>query len=119
MHELGIAQNIIEIVQDQTKNYSNRKIKNVFVKVGKLTNVLNDSLVFGYDALIMGTNLEGSKLSIETVPAKIRCESCGSESVIDGLIFCCDQCKSTSVKLVTGMELTVFEIEIEDLSEVT
>ena len=118
MHELGIVQNIIEIVQDQTKNFSNRKIKNVFVKVGKLTNVLNDSLVFGYDALIMGTNLEGSKLSIETVPAKIRCESCGSESVIDGLTFCCDQCKSTSVKLVNGMELTVFEIEIEELSEV-
>ena len=114
MHELGIAQNIIEIVQDQTKNFSNRKIKYVFVKVGKLTNVLNDSLLFGYDALIMGTNLEGSKLSIETVPAKIRCESCGSESMIDGLAFYCERCQSTSVKLISGMELTVSEIEIED-----
>ncbi len=114
MHELGIAQNIIEIVQDQTKNFSNRKIKNVFVKVGKLTNVLNDSLLFGYDALIIGTNLEGSKLSIETVSAKIRCESCGSESMIDGLAFYCERCQSTSVKLISGMELTVSEIEIED-----
>lgn len=114
MHELGIVQSIIEIVQDQTKDFSNRRIKNVFVKIGKLTNVLDDSLLFGYDALIIGTNLEGSKLSIETIPAKILCESCGSESVIDGLVFCCDQCKSTSVKLVNGMELTVSEIEIED-----
>lgn len=114
MHELGIAQNIIEIVQDQTRNFPDKKVKNVFVKIGKLTNVLNDSLLFGYDALIQSTPLTGSKLTIETVPAKIRCESCGRESVIDGLTFCCDQCKSTSVKLVNGMELTVSEIEIED-----
>ncbi len=114
MHELGIAQNIIEIVQDQTKDFSNRKIKNVFVRIGKLTNVLNDSLLFGYAALIQSTNLEGSKLNIETIPAKILCESCGNETEIDGLVFCCEKCKSTSVRLVNGMELTVSEIEIED-----
>lgn len=114
MHELGIAQNIIEIVNDQTKNFPDRKIKTVFVKIGKLTNVLNDSLLFGYDALIQSTPLAGSKLTIETVPAKIRCEDCGSETVIQDLAFCCERCQSASVKLVNGMELTVSEIEIED-----
>ena len=114
MHELGIAQNIIEIVQDQTRNFPDKKVKNVFVKIGKLTNVLNDSLLFGYDALIQSTNLEGSKLNIETIPAKILCESCGNETEIDGLVFCCEKCKSTSVKVINGMELSVSEIEIED-----
>ncbi len=114
MHELGIVQNIIEIVNDQTKNFPDRKIKNVYVKIGKLTNVLNDSLLFGYDALIQSTPLAGSKLTIETVPAKIRCEICHNESQVDGLAFHCDRCQSTSVKLISGMELTVSEIEIED-----
>ena len=114
MHELGIAQNIIDIVSDQTKNFPDKKIKNVFVKIGKLTNVLNDSLLFGYDALIQCTPLAGSKLNIETVPAKIGCEICGNESVINDLAFSCVKCQSTSVKLIAGMELTVSEIEIED-----
>ncbi len=114
MHELSIAQNIIEIVQDHLPEDQKYSVKTVRVKIGKLTNILPDSLVFSFDALTRETNLNGASLEIEHLPLTIECGDCGLQSSGNEFIFACPECGSTSIKIVSGNELMVTEIELND-----
>jgi hydrogenase nickel incorporation protein HypA/HybF len=114
MHELSIAQNIIEIVQDNLPEDQKYSVKAVRVKIGKLTNILTDSLIFGFDALTRETNLNGVRLEIEHLPLTIECSDCGTRSSGDDFFFACPECGSTSIKIVSGDELMVSEIELND-----
>ncbi len=114
MHELSVAENIIEIVQEHLQGDQKNAVKKVKVKVGKLTNILVDSLIFGFEVLTKETNLDGSELEIEVIPIKIRCEACGENSTVDGFLFSCPLCQSSSIKIISGYELMVNEIELKD-----
>jgi len=114
MHELSIAQNIISIVQENLNTEQRNAVKKVRVKVGKLTNILVDSLVFGFEALTKDTNLDGVTLEVENIPLTIQCQDCKETSTLDDYIFSCPGCHSTAITLVSGNELMVSEIELND-----
>ena len=117
MHELSIAQNIISIVQEHLSKEQLYSVKSVRVKVGKLTNILTDSLIFGFDALTRETNLDGVILEVEHIPLQIECGNCGKSTSLDGYIFQCPRCRSTSISVISGNELSVSEIELDDEEE--
>jgi hydrogenase nickel incorporation protein HypA/HybF len=114
MHELSIANEIINIANQYIPAGNKSDILSVKVEIGKLSNILADSLEFCYEALVGDTKLKGSKLIIEEIPVTVECEDCGETTIIENVIFQCKYCKSTKVKLVTGNELKVTELEIND-----
>ncbi|GAB4298619.1 MAG: hydrogenase maturation nickel metallochaperone HypA [Ignavibacteriaceae bacterium] len=114
MHELSIAQEILRIVNEYLPEPTPNSVKSVKVRVGRLSNILTDSLTFCYEALTDQTPLEGSKLEIIELPVKISCANCGSESEIEPPVFACPACGNNQIKIVTGTELRVDEIELFD-----
>jgi hydrogenase nickel incorporation protein HypA/HybF len=114
MHELSIAQSIISIVQENLNQEQQHSVKCVKVKIGKLSNILVDSLVFGFEALTKETNLDGVVLEVENIPLTIRCKDCETLTSLDDYIFSCPACDSTAITLVSGTELMVSEIELND-----
>jgi hydrogenase nickel incorporation protein HypA/HybF len=114
MHELSIAQNIISIVQEHLNEEQMFSVKYVRVKVGKLSNILTDSLIFGFDALTKDTNLDGVTLEVEHIPLTIECKNCGKSTSLENYIFQCPSCRGTSISVVSGNELMVSEIELDD-----
>lgn len=114
MHELSIAQNIIEIVNDNLNDHQKNIVKSVRVKVGKLTNILPDSLVFSFEALVKDTDLDGAVLEIEHLPIKIKCAECGAVSTSDDFLFSCEKCGGNQIKILSGNEFLVSEIELKD-----
>ena len=114
MHELSIAQNIIEIVNDNLNDHQKNIVKSVRVKVGKLTNILPDSLVFIFEALVKDTDLDGAVLEIEHLPIKIKCAECGAVSTSDDFLFSCEKCGGNQIKILSGNEFLVSEIELND-----
>ena len=114
MHELSIAQNIIEIVNDNLNDHQKNIVKSVRVKVGKLTNILPDSLVFSFEALVKDTDLDGAVLEIEHLPIKIKCAECGAVSTSDDFQFSCEKCGGNQIKILSGNEFLVSEIELND-----
>ena len=114
MHELSIAQNIISIVKEYLPDEQKNSLKRVKVKIGKLSNILPDSLLFGFNALTKETNLEGATLEIEHLPLIIKCSDCGCESVLEEYAFSCPECNGHDIKVISGDELTISEIEIEE-----
>lgn len=116
MHELSIAQEILNIVRSNLPS-ENSKLKSVKVKVGQLSGVLPDSLKFCFESILYQTEFDGAILEIINVPIKIRCLECGRESIIEEPIFNCPVCNSFNVQLLEGRELQITEIEIDETEE--
>jgi hydrogenase nickel incorporation protein HypA/HybF len=114
MHELSLAQNIISIIEEQMRDRPSSRVKAVYLQVGKMSNVLVDSLIFGFDTLIGGTAFQGARLVIEEPPVIVRCRSCSAESQIEHFNFCCANCGGVDVEIIGGTELFVTSIEIEE-----
>ncbi|MBG1240668.1 hydrogenase maturation nickel metallochaperone HypA [Nostoc sp. NZL] len=111
MHELGITQNIVAIV---TENAKGAKVQRVLLEIGKLSAIMPDAIRFCFDICTQGTVLEGAILEILEIPGLGRCRQCGAEIDLDKPFGICN-CGSVQLDLITGEELKIKEIEIEEL----
>ena len=69
MHEVGIANSILDAVRTEMQPYANARPVKVAVKVGAMSGVDRDSLSFCFEALARGTPFETLILVIEAAPA--------------------------------------------------
>lgn len=111
MHELGITQNIVAIVSEYAKD---RKIRRVVVEIGKLSAIMPDAVEFCFDICTQGTVLEGAVLEILQIPGLAKCRQCGAEFPLEKPFGICN-CGSVHLDLITGEELKIKEIEIEEI----
>jgi hydrogenase nickel incorporation protein HypA/HybF len=114
MHELSVAQEILRIVHQYIPDSKPSTVKSVKVSVGKLSNILADSLTFCFEAITGDTPLNGSKLEIIELPVKIQCSNCNKVSEIDDPVFACPHCGDNKINIISGTELKVDEIELFD-----
>jgi hydrogenase nickel incorporation protein HypA/HybF len=112
MHEMSIAQSIVEIVEDVLDERGNPCVEKVFVAVGRMAGVVPESLEFSFEAITAGTRLEGAELVIDHIPVRARCESCGHAFEVESYVFRCERCEGTALDIVNGDELAVREIEV-------
>ena len=114
MHELSIAESIIEIVKENLSTNGGGEVRSVKVRIGELAGVILDSLDFCFTAITNGTPLEGARLEIERTNIITRCGDCGTDSEVKGLVFQCPMCESINIQVISGNELQVIEIEVDD-----
>jgi hydrogenase nickel incorporation protein HypA/HybF len=115
MHELSVAREILGIVHQYIPNPKPDTVKSVKVSVGRLSNVLKDSLTFCFEAITSDTPLKGTMLEIIELPVKIQCSSCNEISEIDEPVFACPNCGDNQIIVISGTELKVDEIELYDI----
>ena len=115
MHEMSIAIQIIQIagasIPDELKGTPVEKLN---LKIGKLSAVIPDSLVFCFDIAAENTAFEGSFLNIEEIPVRLKCLSCDHQWIIEEPAFKCDSCNSGSIEVISGRELDIESIEFQD-----
>jgi hydrogenase nickel incorporation protein HypA/HybF len=107
MHELGIALEIMNIVEDQMSKRSLDRLKEVGVRVGSLSGVDPEALSFSFEAATIDTPLAGAELVIEQIPVRGACRSCGKEVEVDDFVFMCPHCDSRDIEITQGQELDV------------
>jgi len=113
MHEVGIAQSILDIAVENALNNRAEVINKIHLKIGRLAAVENDALLFAFDALKEDTIAENALLEIEDIPIKGRCTDCEHEDIYDEIFFSCKKCGSYKVEQLTGEELNITEIEVD------
>ena len=113
MHEMAIAQQIVGIVEETISSQAGRRCKTVHLRIGELTAIVPDSLIFAYEAITDGTPLASSRLDIQSIPVRARCRSCQGEFGIQDFEFSCSKCGSASIEILEGRELTVEKLEME------
>jgi hydrogenase nickel incorporation protein HypA/HybF len=115
MHEMGIAMEIVDIAKASIpEDMKGAKIQRVNLQVGKLSAIVADSLRFCFDLVIKDTPLEGAELSIEELPVVVRCKDCQAQWTVTEPIFTCQQCEGGNIDILSGRELDIKSIEIED-----
>ncbi len=114
MHEMSVAQSIVQIVEEVLQEQNARKVLKVVVKVGELVAVVPESLQFCYRAITEGTELGNSELVIEPVPVRAQCLECGRDFSPEVPFLVCPHCRGGRVKLLQGQELQVSQLEVEE-----
>ena len=117
MHELGIAQNILEIVQQSVPEEQADSVRSIRIRVGQLSGVVPDSLEFCFQAIIGETRMAQASLAIEQVPTNFQCKKCAYGFQVNDLEFLCPKCGSSDLEVVSGRELEIIEIELAEESD--
>lgn len=114
MHELAIAQSIVDAVEARAVECHAAHVKGVRLKIGEASGIVGDSLAFSFE-MLTGTIplLTGARLLIDSVPHRARCRHCDREFAIANYIAQCPTCQEWSTDVVSGTELQIVEMEIE------
>ena len=108
MHELGITQNIVNIVSEHA---GDARVSRVLLEIGQLSMVVPDAIRFCFDIVSKDTMLEGAELQINEIAGRARCNACACEFAIDQPFGRC-HCGSTNIRCIAGEELKIKEMEI-------
>ncbi|MFA7290841.1 MAG: hydrogenase maturation nickel metallochaperone HypA [Rhodocyclaceae bacterium] len=113
MHEMSLAEGVIQIIEDAARTQGFAKVKTVFLEIGWLSSVEPDSMAFCFDAVSRGTIAEGAKLEVIDVPGAGQCLSCGKTVEISAVFDPCPECGGYPVHPTAGTEMRVRELEVD------
>ena len=111
MHEMSITQGIIDLCLEHA---GSRRVISLDVEIGELSSVVPEAVEFCFEACSRETLLEGARLNIIRIPGLGNCRECGRHTPLAELFGSCRHCGSNRVSIVTGEELRVREIEVDD-----
>ncbi len=110
MHELGIAENILGIVESVARENGLRTVQTVSLEIGPLSGVDAESLRFALDALSPGTLLEGTRIDIAQPPLELACRGCGSVYQPQPEDMRCPHCGEASFDTRRGREMLITQV---------
>jgi hydrogenase nickel incorporation protein HypA/HybF len=114
MHELSIAQSIIQIVEKSLPPDFTKKISLVHLSIGILSGIETDALIFAFSVIRKGTPLSNSELEIEIIKGIARCKNCNTEFNLNSYGNPCPGCGSYSMNIFQGKEMKVTNIVVDD-----
>jgi hydrogenase nickel incorporation protein HypA/HybF len=117
---MSIVQALLEQVESEvTRSGHAGRVVQLDLVIGRLSGVHVDSIKFAFELLAPGSMAEGARLSIEEPQARMQCQACGAERVVEDLTVCCPGCGRSEITIVGGQELLLSSIELEDESPIT
>lgn len=113
MHELPVTQSILEIALRHAGQHNARSIRSIYLVVGQLSSLVDDSIQFYWGMIAEGSPAEGAQLIFRRVPAELKCQDCGTVYQPEPGELACPACQGMRVKIVAGEEFFVEAIDIE------
>ena len=114
MHELAIAQSIVDVVEQRATECNATHVKSVRLKIGEASGIVADLLNFSFEMLTsLDPILAGAQLLIDSVPHRAWCRHCAQEFSVINFVAQCPSCKEWSNEIVSGTELQILDMEIE------
>ncbi|MGI6045317.1 MAG: hydrogenase maturation nickel metallochaperone HypA [Eggerthellaceae bacterium] len=113
MHEASIIMGVLDVVNKTAEEAHARRVTEVKLSVGEMTEAIPDSLHFAFDALTKGSICEGAHLSLRMVKPESLCLDCGARFTHDRFHMTCPECGSYVLELLHGRELDIDSIEVD------
>lgn len=116
MHEMSIAENILQIVQDAASEPDGgfQRVKTIYVEVGELSSVEPEALMFCFDAVISGTLADGAKLELTCTLGRGWCVNCNATVPMPDLLAACPLCGGYALQATQGTAMRVLSLEVLD-----
>ena len=113
MHELSLALGICDAVRAHLPEGA--RAVSVTVECGPLAGVVPEALEHCFGAVAESEGLAGARLDLLVPGARARCPACSAEFEVTSMWGSCPECGHMPVTVVGGRDLTVKEIEVEDV----
>ncbi|HLV87145.1 MAG TPA: hydrogenase maturation nickel metallochaperone HypA [Candidatus Sulfotelmatobacter sp.] len=114
MHELSIAMGIVDAALDEAQQ-RHVQVSAVHLRLGALSGVVKDALLFSWEVACQDTPLQGAQLLVEEIPVVAFCPNCKEHRTLASIQeFICPDCGSPTGDITQGKELEVFAIEVAD-----
>ena len=112
MHELAIAQSIVELVEEHARRDAFTHVREIRLVIGALSHVDPRALEFGFDVVARGTVAAGARLAIDRPPGTGYCTECRAEVTIAAHGDACPACGAETWQMVGGDEMRVVDLEV-------
>lgn len=111
MHELSVTESILNITKRYAEQENATRVTDVYLVIGDLSSIIDDSVQFYWDFVTKETICESSLLHFTRIAAKAKCLDCGFEYNLKELQPC-PQCESARFRIITGEEFYVDSIQV-------
>ena len=113
MHELSLAQGLVEQLVSTAAAENALRVERIVVVIGKYSGVERDAFEFAFPFAAEGTVVQGATLEIEELPVEVACRHCKLLSHPDPILLHCLECGSGDVELKGGREFLIKSVELE------
>ena len=119
MHEISIAESILDIVQAKAREQNASSVHLIKLRLGEFTTIVPEALEFAFEVARQGTLAENARLEIEFIPMVLHCVVCDATTQPEaGLHLICEEC-GFPLEIIAGEELQIEYIELETEKERT
>jgi hydrogenase nickel incorporation protein HypA/HybF len=128
MHELSLAQSLIEQLLDLAKEHQAERITRVAVTLGPFSGIVRDSFEFGFNVIKASEEMtREALLELETPDPEYTCLDCGKVAIVPFFLQSdrleaallgpaakqCSGCGSNRLSPQGGTELILNQVEME------
>ena len=113
MHELSLAENVLQIIEEAAQAQGFSRVKTVVLEIGRLAAVEPEAMAFCFDAVIRDSCAEGAALKIVELPGEGWCAACAATVPITDIPATCPHCGGYRVNPTGGTGMRVRELEVE------
>lgn len=107
MHEVSICRALLQQVETIAREADAVQVRQVRLCIGPLSCVVPELLERAFPEVSHGTLAQGAVLDIVLPPLRLRCLSCGAESLGKPEDLTCRSCGSWQTHLLSGDQLVL------------
>jgi hydrogenase nickel incorporation protein HypA/HybF len=110
VHELSLCGSIADIVG---RHAAGRTVSVIHIQIGQLRQIVPDTLVYCWGLVSADTPLDGARIEVESVPARMRCRACDHSAEVGDLpVFACRECGGIDAEITAGEEFMITQLEL-------
>jgi hydrogenase nickel incorporation protein HypA/HybF len=113
MHERAVTESLLEIATRHASNAGAKRITDLYLVIGQLSSIIDDSVQFYWDLVAEGTLAHGAALHFKRIPIEMSCLDCNHRYAPEREDFACPACGSSHIKILAGDEFYLEAINIE------
>lgn len=112
MHELSIAQSIVELAEDVALKEKADSVSSIDIEIGALSGVVLDALEFALEMTVKNTKLENAKINYLKRIGKADCLVCNFQFETNNLLALCPKCNQANFKIIDGKQLRIKSLTV-------
>jgi hydrogenase nickel incorporation protein HypA/HybF len=112
MHELSIAQAIVNQAVDLLNKEGGKSIARVSLTIGVLSGIEEHSLRQVFTIACEDTPVQGAHLEIDVEQASVFCHDCNAAVVVTPPFMVCATCMGSNVDIKSGRDMIIKQMEI-------
>ncbi len=112
MHELSVTESILDIALRHAEKAHAQKISALYLVIGQMASIVDDSVEFYWDIISKDTIAEGARLIFRRIPTEFLCLDCENRFKPASGITECPTCNGIHLKIIAGEEFYVEAIDV-------